>query len=245
MPHVRRDPALAAAAAQPDVIGELHLRGLVDALPDGLVIVDAEGHIVYANHRLTELSGWSAPELRGQPIEMLVPERMRGLHRQHRDRFIAHPTVRPMGAGLGIVLRRKDGGEFPADISLSPLDTPGTRVVLATVRDVADRREAEERLHQAGARLEAINDVARAVLENRDSEVLKLMARRARAMVDADLAAVVSPSDPGRLIIREIDSRMETGGPGTTVTESGSFAGEVIRTRRPMRTDDLYGQSAV
>ncbi|HZS16164.1 MAG TPA: PAS domain S-box protein [Candidatus Dormibacteraeota bacterium] len=262
-PHSRRQPAAAEAGeldhqpvavvpllrgtgpAQPDVVGELRLRGLVDSLPDGLVIADDEGRIVYANQRLAALSGWSAAELRGQPIEMLVPERMRSLHEKHRDRFIAHPTVRPMGAGLGIVLRRKDGSEFPADISLSPLDTPGARVVLATVRDVTDRREAEERLRQAGARLEAINDVARTVLENRDTEVLKLMAVRARGMVDAEIAAVVAPSDPGRLVIREIDALIESQARGTTVAEPGSFAGECIRSRRSLMTADLTGESSV
>jgi PAS domain S-box-containing protein len=350
--------------AEAGVAGELRLRGLVDALPDGLVIADHEGRIAYANHRLVEMSGYSAAELRGQPIELLVPERMRGLHEEHRSRFVAQPTVRPMGAGLSIVLRRKDGSEFPADISLSPLDTPGTRVVLATVRDVSDRREAEERLRrseerfrvlvewvqdyaivflepdgrlaswnlgaeritgysaeemigtsisvlyppepdrqqkmrdelaeavragrvveegwrvrkdgsrfwasvvltalpggpgqhrgfakvirdmserrQSGARMQAINDVARAVLENRDGEVLRIMAGCGRAIVDADVGAVVSTSDPGTLVIREVDADDAGRLRGMSFPEAGTLSGETMRSLRPQVTADLGGFS--
>ena len=143
--------------------------GLLDALPDGLVIAGNDGRIVYANRRLEELSGYAAAELVGQPIELLVPERMRGPHEKHRNRFLGSPTVRPMGAGLNIRLRRKDGSDLSADISLSPLATAAGRVVLATIRDVTDRREAEERLRTSEERfrllVEWVQDYAIVMLE--------------------------------------------------------------------------------
>jgi PAS domain S-box-containing protein len=145
------------------------LRGLVDALPDGLVIVDDQGRMIFVNHRLEELSGYSAAELRGQSIEVLVPERMRELHVHHRTRFTASPSLRPMGAGLAIRLRRRDGVELHADISLSPMVTGDRRVVIATVRDVTDRREAEERLRRSEERfrllVEWVQDYAIVMLE--------------------------------------------------------------------------------
>jgi len=155
--------------ATADIVGEPRLGGLLDALPDGLVIADTRGGIVYANRRLEEMSGYHPGELEGQPIELLVPERMRELHERHRTRYTSGPTLRPMGAGLNIRLRRKDGSDFSADISLSPLGTGDSRVVLATIRDVTDRREAEERLRRSEERfrllVEWVQDYAIVMLE--------------------------------------------------------------------------------
>jgi PAS domain S-box-containing protein len=162
-------PLIGEALSAHAEVGEPRLRGLVDALPDGLLIVDDEGRLVFANRRLEELSGYSAEELRGQRIELLVPERMRGLHVRHRSRFTESPSVRPMGAGLNIRLRRRDGVELSADISLSPMTTGNRRVVIATVRDVTDRREAQERLRRSEERfrllVEWVQDYAIVMLE--------------------------------------------------------------------------------
>ncbi|HEV7678871.1 MAG TPA: PAS domain S-box protein [Candidatus Dormibacteraeota bacterium] len=232
-------------------VGEPRLRGLVDALPDGLVIADDEGRIVYANRQLEEMSGYSAAELRGMHIEALVPERMRPLHERHRGRYLSQPSLRPMGAGLQIVLLRKDGGEIPVDISLSPLDTPGTRVVLAAVRDVTDRREAEERLRhseegfrQVSARLEAINDVARAILESREPvDVLQIVATRGRRLVEADSGMIITPAEPGSLMVRVTDGEAAAHLNGAVIPADQSLAGEAMRSRRPLVVEDVATSS--
>jgi PAS domain S-box-containing protein len=162
-------PLLTDTGIPGEVVGEPRLRGLVDALPDGLVIADAAGRIVYVNRRLEEMAGYAADELRGESIEVLVPERMRELHERHRSRYTGNPAVRPMGAGLNIRMRRRDGSDFAADISLSPLATADSRVFLATIRDVTDRREAEERLRRSEERfrllVEWVQDYAIVMLE--------------------------------------------------------------------------------
>jgi PAS domain S-box-containing protein len=234
-------------------VGESRVRGLVDALPDGLVIADEGGRIVYANRQLEEMSGYAASELRGMHIEGLVPERMRPLHERHRGRYLAQPSLRPMGAGLHIVLRRKDGSEIPVDISLSPLATSGIHVVLAAIRDVSDRREAEERLRrseenfrQVSSRLEATNDVAQAILESRATvEVLQIVATRGRLLVEADSGMVITPAEPGSLMIRVTDGEATAHLAGVVIPAEQTLAGEAMRSRKPLVVDDVASSSPV
>jgi PAS domain S-box-containing protein len=119
------------------------------ALPDGVLVVGPNGVIRYASHQLEALSGYSRVELVGTPVEKLVPERMRGEHEEHRARYHAHPVVRSMGSHLDIHLRRKDGGDLPVDISLGYVESDGETLVVASVRDIAERRRAEAALRRA------------------------------------------------------------------------------------------------
>ena len=119
---------------------DVDLRQLLEALPDAVVIVDGDGKMVYANTQAERLSGYGASELAGKPVELLVPERFRALHVEHRSNYIGTPRARPMGANLQISMRRKDGKEFPADIALSPLQTPHGLNVVAAVRDATERQ---------------------------------------------------------------------------------------------------------
>ncbi|QCC59181.1 PAS domain S-box protein [Natrinema thermotolerans] len=112
---------------------------ICEASPDAIVVADRDGRITYANGRVTDLFGYDPSELVGEPIETLVPEAARAGHVAKRDAYIADPETRPMGAGLDLSGRRKDGSEIPIDISLSPIESGGRCEVMAAVRDVRDR----------------------------------------------------------------------------------------------------------
>lgn len=127
---------------------------LVEALPDAILTVDAEGRIVRMNTRVEALFGYRREELLGQRVECLIPERFRELHVQQRAGYVAAPRLRPMGSGLRLCIRRKDGTELPVDIMLNPLTTAGGRLVIATIRDITEgQRQAEEILRMVEARI--------------------------------------------------------------------------------------------
>jgi PAS domain S-box-containing protein len=123
---------------------EARFRGLVEAAPDAMVIVDASGRIELVNAQTERLFGYSRDELLGQTVDMLVPERYRARHVQNRLGYLAAPRPRGMGAGLELYGLRKDGTEFPVEISLSPLQTPDGMTVSAAIRDVTERKQVED-----------------------------------------------------------------------------------------------------
>jgi PAS domain S-box-containing protein len=133
---------------------EQRFRQLVKGAPDAMVIVDVEGMIVEVNEQTSRMFGYPAEDLVGRPVEMLVPDRLRAPHVAQRRAFLGRPTVHGMGVGLAISGRRRDGSEFPIEVSLAPLDLGPDKLVSASVRDVTDRQRAEREL--ARARDEAV-----------------------------------------------------------------------------------------
>ncbi|HVZ30930.1 MAG TPA: PAS domain S-box protein, partial [Polyangiaceae bacterium] len=118
-------------------------RELLEAAPDGVVIVDGAGRIVFANSQAERLFGYRSSELLGQGVELLVPERLRTVHARQRAAYVDAPRMRPMGSGQDLLGRRRDGTEFPIEISLSPLRASEGMLFLASMRDVSERKQAE------------------------------------------------------------------------------------------------------
>jgi formate hydrogenlyase transcriptional activator len=128
---------------------EAQFRALFEFSPDAIIVSDSEGRIKEMNARVESMFGYARGELIGQPIESLVPERFRHSHPNRRKEYASSARARPMGAGLDLYGRRKDGGEFPADIMLGPVETAAGRVVLSVIRDLSEKKEAEEALRRS------------------------------------------------------------------------------------------------
>jgi PAS domain S-box-containing protein len=130
---------------------------LFDSFPDAMVAVDAEGKIRLANQEAERLFGYAHGELLGQPVEVLVPQRLRSRHVGHRSTYVHDPRRRPMGIGLELSGVRKDGTEVPVEISLSPLHTETGEYVVSAIRDISERKKFEEALQIKNRELEAAN----------------------------------------------------------------------------------------
>jgi PAS domain S-box-containing protein len=200
---------------------------VLDAVPDGILIVAADGRIASANRQATSLSGYTREDLLGMPVEDLVPEGLRSRHRDHRLAYQGHPAVRPMGRHLDIRFRRKDGSEFPADIALSPLEAAAGGFTVASVRDITERKRQDDRLR-------ALLEVAQSILEGRDDEaVLRLVASRARSLVEADLATV-SVSDGEAFVVRTAEGRQARPVQGLRIPLGGTLTGSVASSGQPV-----------
>ncbi len=133
---------------------------VLESAPDAIVISDAAGRIVFASRRVYALFGYESEELMERPIEVLLPERMRSSHLDRRAHFIAAPRVRPMGVGLDLHARRKDGSEFPVEVSLSPIHDGDQVLVAAAIRDVTDRMRIQHEMAVARRTAIAARDAA-------------------------------------------------------------------------------------
>jgi PAS domain S-box-containing protein len=162
--------------------GDEQFRGLLEAAPDAMVIVDHAGRMVLVNGQVERLFGYPRQELLGQSVDMLVPARFRQDHAGHRLGYSAEPRVRAMGADLELYGLRKDGTEFPVEISLSPLSTPGGTLVSSAIRDISHRTRAEAKfrdlLESAPDAMVIVDRAGRILLVNSQTEKLFGYARR-------------------------------------------------------------------
>jgi PAS domain S-box-containing protein len=124
---------------------EVRFGDLLELTPDAILMLNVTGRIVFVNTQAERVFGYDRGTLLGKPVEMLLPERFRGMHNEHRSRFFAAPRTRSMGAGLELYGLRSDGAEFPVEISLSPLVTDEGTIVMSAVRDITQRKEAEQK----------------------------------------------------------------------------------------------------
>ena len=132
---------------------------VLDASPNAVVAVDAEGRVRYANPSVETTFGWPPTELIGEPIEVLIPGPLTDRHVRHRSEFMDRASARPMGIGLDLAGRRRDGTTFPVEISLAPVDTPAGRLVYAMVVDISARKTLEAQLLEA-QKMESIGRLA-------------------------------------------------------------------------------------
>ncbi|HZI58765.1 MAG TPA: PAS domain-containing sensor histidine kinase [Verrucomicrobiae bacterium] len=184
MTALNRESSASASAQQGNTL-ESRFHKLLEAAPDAILEVSPEGKIVLFNAAAEQMFGYGQGELQGLSIENLVPAAMRGGHAQHRASYAAHPKTRPMGTGLVLEGQKKDGSLFPVEISLSPNWIDGSMHVIASVRDITERKLVEDRMRslreQYTTELAAKNEL----LEARNLEV-----ERANRMKDEFLASM-------------------------------------------------------
>ncbi len=149
---------------------------MVESSPDGMLLADEHGVLVLVNTQIEALFGYDRGELLGLPVEKLIPERHRGAHTAHRNRYAVAPRPRAMGSELALKGRRRDGSEFPVEVSLSPITTEQGLRVVATVRDITDRLAIDDVVRRNESRLRVLHDRERLARDMHDTVIQRLFA---------------------------------------------------------------------
>ncbi len=174
------------AASTRTVAETLLSTSVLEAIPDAVAVVNQQGVMIQTNSQMEAMFGYTREELIGQKIEILVPERQRPQHDHHREQFHARPKIRRMGSGLDLYGRRRDGSEFPVEISLSPVATNDGMIVLSAIRDISDRKRIEEELQRLNEEL-----------DRRKSRELRDSQNRLALIVDSSQDAIIGKNLEG------------------------------------------------
>lgn len=184
-------------------------QALLESAPDAMVIVDANGQIVLVNSQAEFLFGYNRAELLHQSVDLLLPEQLRHMHTRHRASYTSSPRTRPMGVGLDLVARHRDGHTFPVEISLSPLETPDGLLVTAVIRDITARKNAanelERQVQQRTAHLNALLQLSQELLGARSLDaVLQRALDSVMVLVPQATCSAIYLFDPadGQLALR-------------------------------------------
>lgn len=157
--------------ARTQIQAERRFRRLLEAAPDAIIEVDRYGHIQLVNRVTEKIFGYERDEMLGQPVELLIPEELHARHRLHRRNYWEHPQTRPMGTGLALEGRRKDGTRFPVEISLSPVESGDGFYVTAVIRDVTERTRVQEQLRSVQEKYTRELTAANEELARRNEEI--------------------------------------------------------------------------
>lgn len=173
---------------------ERQLSQLLETAPDAMMIAEADGRIWLVNSQAELMFGYPADDLTGKPVELLMPERFRTAHLRHRNGYLTDPRVRPMGAGLELYGLRRDGSEFPIELSLSPLETESGVLVSTAIRDITERKQVEQLLRDSLEEKEMLLKEVHHRVKNNLAVVGSLFYLQAAHMTDPEMVELMRDS---------------------------------------------------
>ena len=225
---------------------EALFRGLLEFAPDAIVIIGGDGRIRLVNTQADVMFGYDRGELLGQPVEVLLPDRFKSTHFEHRGHYSIQPRTRPMGAGLDLAARRKDGTEFPVEISLSPLETSEGRLITSVIRDITERKKTQEELAILASQQAIVAELGRAALSGTDvaillDEAVSFVARTLR--VDQASILELLPGEDSLLMRAGIGWKEGTVGQATLGVGTRSHAGYTLLLDEPLSLSELNAET--